>query len=395
MPRLVNRSRVAATPSASSVAEMPSYQPPACPLNDGARRALGDLSSNRGTAPYEMQLKDSTRHLGLAVGDLQERLYARRQRLEGLQDKRSETGADKTAEEVRLEHHMQDFEPQVDALTRESEAAVRSLIDMKAELDDEAALLGDLYTTAATTHNTNVAAAAQRLAREAEDGNEAEEEKETVVPSTVDSFRELRGEKHEQYAALGHHQRYGRNNDYVGFKKIWHDAAAGEDGPPLADASKWFRPNGEPVLDRPGASNRRSTMGAADEEEDDDDIAVAREVLSLNCPLTLRPMEEPYSNVKCKHTFEKSAVLGYLQQGGGQVQCPQTGCSETFSKARFNNDFYLDQAMLRKIQRAKQTQRNNELNEDEMEEDPVDGDESVLMQTQRPAGCRAPKQERA
>lgn len=339
MPRLLNRGRPSAVDSpsrAGTSTSLPPYQPPSCGLNDSARRALGELSNNRGTSSYETQLKDSIRQLGLSVGDLHERLRAQQERLQWLQERRQEKGTSKTPEEERLEAHIADFETEVDELTQESEQSIRDVIDHRAEIEDQATLLRDLYTKAEAAASTSTSANAagtrtrtgQQQEAAAQDGEpnpeQVEDQKEEAVASTLDAFRDGRAEKKAEYEQLTPHQRYGVNNDYAGFKKLWHDAAAGEGGPPLPDASRWFRSDGRPVMTRPGANTRRSTMGAVD---DDDDIAIAREVLSLNCPLTLVLMEEPYSNVKCKHTFEKEALLAYLPVRG-EAQCPQTGCSQ-------------------------------------------------------------------
>lgn len=333
MPRLLNRSRPSGVDSSpartSSSTSLPRYQPPSCPLNDHARRALGELSDNRGTQHYESHLKDSARHLGLSVGDLHERLRAQQDWLQLLQERRKQKGTNKTPEEERLEVHLVELEREVDELTHESEQSIRDVIDRRAEIEDQSALLGDLYTTAATAIAPNTAetrarrGVKQEPARDEEQDPEQQQGEEPAA-STLEAFRKGRATKQAEYEQLTPYQRYGVNNDYAGFKKIWHDAASGEDGPPLPDASRWFRSDGRPVMTRPGATTRRSTIGPAG---DDDDIAVAREVLSLNCPLTLRQMEEPYSNVKCKHTFEKSGILGYLP-ARGEVQCPQTGCSQ-------------------------------------------------------------------
>lgn len=351
--RLLNRGRASGADSSpartgSSSAALPGYEPPSCPLNDSARRALGELSNNRGTLAYETQLKDSVRHLGLSVSDLHERLLAQQLRLDHLRERRQERGSDKTQDEQRLENHLVELEKEVDELTHEAEQSVRDIIDHRAQLEDETNVLGDLYTNAATSANTHgdaqVSSARESRRRnravqeedepqqmegegiEQQTQDEREDQKEEPVRSTLEAFRDGQAHKQAIYEALTPYERYSVNNDYAGFKKLWHDAAAGEDGPPLADATRWFRSDGRPVMSRPGASHRRSTMGSVDADEDDD-IAVAREVLSMNCPLTLRPMDEPYSNVKCKHTFEKAAILDYLP-ARGQVQCPQTGCSQ-------------------------------------------------------------------
>ncbi|GJN71969.1 chromosomal organization and DNA repair protein Mms21 [Purpureocillium lilacinum] len=393
MPRLVNRGNAAA---ASAVPDLPPYEPPSCPLNETARSALGQLSNNRGTVPYESQIKESIRGLGLGVGDVHERLFSQQQRLEGLRERRREKGiTDKSPEEERLEEHLASFEDEVDAVTRESEETLRGLIDMRNELEDEAVILGELYTTAATSHAAIAAAAQERRGADLgpEDDDEEDDRKAEPVPSTLNTLKELRTRKHADYSKLTPFQRYAKNNDYAGFKKLWHDAAAGDGGAPLPDASRWFRSNGQPVMDRPGTNNRRAT--AAPGEEDDDDVAVAREFVSFKCPLTLRDMEEPYSNVKCKHTFEKSAILDYLPRTG-VVQCPQTGCSETFSRASFEEDFFLDEPMLRRIQRARQTERNNDLDEDEDDEEEEDDEEdqaSMVVGGARRVRGRMPKPE--
>ncbi|UNI22663.1 hypothetical protein JDV02_008528 [Purpureocillium takamizusanense] len=392
MPRLVNRG-TAAPPSAAP--DLPPYEPPSCPLNEAARTALGQLSNHRGTAPYESQIKEAIRGLGLGVGDVHERLLSQQQRLEALRERRREKGlAEKSPEEERLEEHLASFEDEVDAVTRESEETLRGLIDMRNELEDEAVILGELYTTAATSSAAIAAAAQQRRGADLgpEDGDEEDDRKADPVPSSLDTLRELRAWKLAEYTKLTPIQRYARNNDYAGFKKLWHDAAAGEGGAPLPDASRWFRSNGQPVMDRPGTDNRRATAGAGEEDDDDDDVAVAREFVSLKCPLTLRDMEQPYSNVKCKHTFEKSAILDYLPRTG-VVQCPQTGCSETFSSASFKDDFYLDEPMLRRIQRARQTDRNNDMDEDEEDDEDDEDEASMVVGDARRVRGRMPKPE--
>ncbi|KHO01716.1 Zinc finger, RING/FYVE/PHD-type [Metarhizium album ARSEF 1941] len=399
MSRLLNRRRPPVTDSsparAGPSASLPRYQPPSCPLNDRARRALGELSDNRGTLSYETHLKDSARHLGLSVGDLHERLRAQIDRLQLLQERREQKGTSKTPEEERLEAHLVELERDVDELTHESEQSIRDVIDHRAEIEDQSALLRDLYTAAATATAPNTAQSrAHRDTRHepTSDGEQDLEQKQDAeaVASTLEAFRKGRASKQAEYQQLTAYQRYGVNNDYAGFKKIWHDAASGHDGPPLPDASRWFRPDGRPVMTRPGANTRRSTAGPAG---DDDDIAVAREVLSLNCPLSLRQMEEPYSNVKCKHTFDKSAIWDYLSTARGEVQCPQTGCCQKFSKASFQQEFYLDEAILRRIQRVMHTQRS--LNDMDVEDDEdADQDASLVLGQERRVPGRTPKTER-
>lgn len=381
--RLLNRSGVSSSSTATTTTALPEYQPPSCPLSDAARRDLNDLSHARTTVVYQQQLSDSVGLLSSGISDLHEQLREQRDRLESLRAKRQEKGNEKTPDEERLETHVADLETRVNALTDSFEEAIRVVIDYKAELEDEGLIITDLYNAAAAD-----VAQSQRRPRRGDDAEAAEESdddvdsKDLAAPSILERFKDMRAKKKADYTAMDMHQRYALNNDYAGFKKLWHDAMAGEDGPPLPDASRWFRPDGRPVM-------RATTPGAAD-DDDDDDIAVAREVLSINCPLTLQPMKQPYSNRKCKHTFEKAALLDYLPLRG-DAQCPQTGCSERFSRSRFDHDFYLDQAMVRRIKRAHQAQEQHDMDEDD---DEGEEDEDVVVRGHQPVPGRVPKKER-
>ncbi|KAH7271236.1 zinc-finger of the MIZ type in Nse subunit-domain-containing protein [Fusarium solani] len=381
--RLLNRSGVSSSSTATTTTALPEYQPPSCPLSDAARRDLNDLSHARTTVVYQQQLGDSVGLLSSSIGDLHEQLREQRDRLESLRAKRQEKGNEKTPDEERLETHVADLEARVNALTDSFEEAIRVVIDYKAELEDEGLIITDLYNAAAAD-----VAQSQRRPRRGDDAESAEEadddvdSKDLAARSILERFKDMRAKKKTDYTAMDMHQRYALNNDYAGFKKLWHDAMAGEDGPPLPDASRWFRPDGRPVM-------RATTPGAAD-DDDDDDIAVAREVLSINCPLTLQPMKQPYSNRKCKHTFEKAALLDYLPLRG-DAQCPQTGCSERFSRSRFDHDFYLDQAMVRRIKRARQAQEQHDMDEDD---DEGEEDEDVVVRGHQPVPGRVPKKER-
>ncbi|UKZ50036.1 hypothetical protein TrVGV298_004291 [Trichoderma virens] len=403
--RLFNRGGRAAAASTSTsttttVTALPDYEPLSFPLSDTARQELIELSNNRGAAPYESQLKDSIRHLGLSVSDLNERLRRGQDRLAAVRERREEKHTAKTAEEERLEKEIPEFEKEVERLTRESERALRESIDRRAELEDGAVALEELSTTATTNTiaQTRSAAAAQSRRRQAngavsdEEGaaDREDEDEEGPVTSIVDTFRELRAKKRAEYISLDVRQRYALNNDYAGFKKLWHEAAAGEDGPPLPDASRWFLSNGEPDMTPPG---RGGQNGALD-DDDDDDVAVSRENISINCPLTLLPMTEPYKSRKCPHTFEKSAILEYLAPRG-EHQCPQTGCSQMFSRSRFDHEFYLDEAMKRRIQRWKQAEQNLRDIDDEDEDEDGDNESLVLDREQqtRGGGARGVKRE--
>ncbi|KAF5021687.1 hypothetical protein F66182_6275 [Fusarium sp. NRRL 66182] len=377
--RLLNRSGVSS--SSNTNTELPEYEPLVHPLTDAARRELSDLSNTRATAVYQQQLNESLRIFGFSVGDLHERLRTQRDALANQRARREEKGTEKPADEERLEVHIVEFEDRVNALTELSEKAVRDLIDRRAELEDEAAIFSEVHDIATAEAQQQ----RQQRAQEAEDGND-EEEEEPTVSSVVGNFKDLRAKKESEYTSLTARERYALDNDYAAFKKLWHDAMAGEEGPPLPDASRWFTSDGQPVMN--GAASSR--LGGGDDDEDDD-IAVARESISINCPLTLQPMKDPYTNRNCKHTFEKAALLEYLPMRG-EHQCPQAGCSQSFSRARFDHDFYQDQATVRRIKRVRQAQEQREMDEDE---DDGNSDDEMRVRGHQTVLSRVPKRERA
>ncbi|SPJ85325.1 related to DNA repair protein MMS21 [Fusarium torulosum] len=364
--------------SSNSAIALPEYEPPVCSLTDAARRSLNDLSNTRPTAVYQQQINESIRLLGFSVSDIHERLRTQREALAAQKARREDKGAEKSEEEQRLEEHLVEFEERVNTLTESSEKAVRDLIDRRAELEDEDSILRGVYEAASAE------AQEQRQKAEAQEDREEEDREELAASSVIKNYKDLRAKQESEYKSMSALQRYARNNDYAGFKKLWHDAMAGEEGPPLPDASRWFTQNGEPVM-----SGTAPGIGAGD-DDDDDDIAVAREIISINCPLTLQPLKDPYTNRNCKHTFEKSALLEYLPMRG-ESQCPQAGCSQSFSRARFDQDFFHDQAMVRRIKRVRQAQEQQEMDEDD---DDADGDDDVRVRGQKVVPGRALKKER-
>ncbi|KAF9776590.1 hypothetical protein IL306_005202 [Fusarium sp. DS 682] len=368
--RVINR-------TVTSSAELPEYEPPECPLSDAARRKLHDLSNTRSTAVYQQQINESIRLLGFSVSDIYERLCSQREALANKKAKRQERGTEKSEEEQRLEDHLPEFEERINTLTAASEQAIRDMIDRRAELEDEGAIINSLYNTANTE-------AIQQGQAEAQRSEEDAEQEPPAATSLLETYKDIRQKKESEYTNMSVHQRYALNNDYAGFKKLWHDAKAGDEGPPLPDASRWFTRDGQPVM-----SGTASGAGA-EGGDDDDDIAVAREVKSINCPLTLQPMRDPYTNRNCKHTFEKSALLEYLPLRG-ESQCPQAGCSQNFSRAQFELEFFQDQAMARRIKRVRQAQQQQEMMD---EDDDDDGDDELRVRGQKAVPGRPLKREK-
>ncbi|TLS23994.1 hypothetical protein PpBr36_08099 [Pyricularia pennisetigena] len=361
---------------------MPAYQPPAFPLSDEGRRALSSISSSGDlTGAYETQLARSLSHLPAAVATINDRLKARRDDVDAAARRRRNQGnTETTPADEQAEEALRRLEREVPRLARELEAADRAAIDAKrALLNLKAALReantsvqqaqprqmrdrtgGDVTTTTMRfedIEDVDEFLATVRADADGEDDGGADQEEQRGPPAPLRLFKESRARLAAEYEAEGVFEKYAENNDYIAFKRHWHDGLHPNEDKAMPDASRWFDEDGNPRLDEDGG------------DDDDDDIAYGPAVTSTRCPITLLPFQEPITSKKCKHTFEKSAIVSMFR-GQGEKDCPMGGCVKRLIFA----DFHEDPIMKRKIERAKQREARGAESDGEGEEGD-DGDE--------------------
>ncbi|KAI5922887.1 zinc-finger of the MIZ type in Nse subunit-domain-containing protein [Camillea tinctor] len=352
-----NRARHGASSRATSgtpnrgPAQLPEYEPPSFPLDISSRNALARLlTTERDTKKYEEHLRQSITLLTNSVRDINDKHVKRRETLRVIREKRGdekEKGDRERAEEKALLL----LKDEVPGLTEQCDLAVRDVIDLKIELEDERTALQEMVNRV-EVESANAARRRQEGQGDNDDDDEDMADPADDVTGPLRILKDAKARAAEDYATRTLYERYGLNNDYVGFKGMWHDAVHGADGKPLPDASKWFTQGG-------GGRNNN-------EDDEDEDLVVAEEHISIHCPLSMVVMQDPYTSRKCKHTFEKAAILEFLKsQPEQQAQCPQTGCSKEVSK----DDFYADQVMLRKIQRAQASNSRYDVEDDDDDDD--------------------------
>lgn len=159
--------------------------------------------------------------------------------------------------------------------------------------------------------------------------------------------------------------RYASNNDYIGFYRMVHDAKfPNDEAPPLPHSSTWFQHMEDPNATSAAqdASGPRNTRSRRESSESDDDIAIERERISIKCPLTLLPYQDPVTSTKCPHSFEREAIYDMIARSGMQipvgpgrgarrvraVKCPV--CSTPFTA----DDLRPDPVLLRRVRRAEE-----------------------------------------
>lgn len=301
-----NRSRPSTSSSRAhndGPVELPDYEPLSTPLSPEAIRSLSQLSTNKDTRKYEEQLNKSIELLSASVRDLNDKYAERKDSLKRLQEKRGKNG-EKNDRERAEEKAVLALKNDVPRLTDECDLAVRSVIDLKVELEDGKVALRE------TAQKVEQEARMRRGRAEDEDDDMADAD----FLGPIEVLKETKAKAAENYASMTLYEKYGVNNDYIGFKRLWHDAVHGADGKPLPDASKWFSQN-----------------GGEDEGDDDDDLIVAEEHLDIHCPLSMVVMQDPYTSTVCKHTFEKDSIVQFLRtKPGGRARCPQTGCNKVY-----------------------------------------------------------------
>ncbi|CAI4217476.1 unnamed protein product [Parascedosporium putredinis] len=265
---------------------------------------------NLKTEKLDEHVRESLSLIGRATFELNETLQTARSNLEGLSENKEE-------ERARMQKKVTKLELLAKSLTTEAEQSVRQLVDLKAGVADEREVLRATHDATSTVARTRQQERMRREQRQQElaEAGEADEDGRDVLaeplfhPST-DMIRELREQKASDYESMAAYQRYSLNNDYIEFKRQWHMGLHGADAI-VPDAKRWFTHAGEPVFNY-GTSGENG--GDEDEEmaDGDDDIVIERQKVSTRCPLSLQEMREPYTNSRCKHTFEKDAILEFL-----------------------------------------------------------------------------------
>ncbi|KAI9004683.1 zinc-finger of the MIZ type in Nse subunit-domain-containing protein [Gaertneriomyces semiglobifer] len=87
------------------------------------------------------------------------------------------------------------------------------------------------------------------------------------------------------------------------------------------------------------------------EEEGDDGLMIVSQNISLECPITRKLFKEPYTT-KCKHTFEKAAIMAVIQTAQVErrrAECPYAGCNKYISLSDLRLDRDIQKQAARKM----------------------------------------------
>ncbi len=306
-------------------------QPPVAPLNAEAQQALAYLQRQQKiTKRLNHHLTQAADQLANAAVQLNDRgtnytLEYRRK------CKRAEANGEEEDEQEKTAY--EGFQRKVEELTRTMDNGIRSVVDDQTWVDT----LPEIMERIARKAEASAATSQQQQQTQDTDG-EADEDQATAetpapapedVPSTL--IKTAAEDLASKWSSKTLTERYSQHNAYVGFYRGVYDARnPGEDGPPIPHHSLWFAneedvngsyiaPGTQTQTQRTrrqnrGASNEEDAENEQDNQDSSSDIEIAREKISIKCPITFLPFTDPLTSTKCPHSFDRSGIMDMLRR---------------------------------------------------------------------------------
>ncbi|KAI9372888.1 mRNA capping enzyme-domain-containing protein [Aspergillus egyptiacus] len=439
-PRDRDRARTTATPGQgqserATTPPLPAYEPPIAPLNDAGRAALLGLLRSQALRQLKTHIQHVQNKLTDSAGEVNERLTDARVRFQkekartarrGEVERSMTEGREDEEEEERKEDvggydgdsdgdgpeaaRLRELEESAKAITGRLDQSMRRAIDSEVRVDALGDVLGGLQAEAEDTSSHPRQRTRRRRRLDGDDAGDDDEDNddddddaaaayeptpEVEGGEDVSLSRKLEGKMAEDTAKweeLSLTDRYSKNNSYIGFYRIVHEAKhPGDDIPPLPHASTWFAHLEDPAArttsssrtghtTSPSTSRRTRHARPRSPSADSDDLAIERERISLKCPLTLLPFRDPVTSKKCPHSFEREAITAMISQSSmtvpsassssgpssrgrrvRAVKCPV--CSEVLT----TSDLREDPVLVRRVRRAEAAMRRDREEEEEEE----------------------------
>ena len=308
-------------------------QPLRAPLNDHAISSLKELAKDRSrTIKLAKYLKDASEQLAQTVDQLNEAGYYRRIKYERQRKRRDgQEDGDNAADQ---EHEQ--FQKKVESLTNKMDMSIRAIVDDQVWLEDLPDVIKETVNKAGQSSTqtqqssfdpTPMRSGRRTIADEDEDEEEEEDENNRILetqsaPHPSDAPHILLAaalqKQNKTWSTKTPTEKYAHHNFYTGFKRLLYDALhPGEEQPPMPDPGLWFAAEeGREVI-----SSQRHRSGGSDSEGSD--FEIASETTRIKCPITLLPFQDPVTSRKCKHSYEKEAILNMLRASKDHVPLDQ------------------------------------------------------------------------
>jgi len=188
-------------PRARQPTALPPYEPPSCPLTVNAQRSLANISSSVDYRKYENHLKAAVANITNCTGDINERLYVKKERVRRMAEKReaADPDAEKSTAEEEAEDKVREMEIKVEKITAQSEQALRDLIDYKVELAEQSGMLDEVSEEATASNVQTHRNANYEEATQDEDGEMEGAASQATILSPTELLKKAKEEHDAAY----------------------------------------------------------------------------------------------------------------------------------------------------------------------------------------------------
>lgn len=306
-----------------------SPEPQETPLNQNALVALENLKrrdTSSNSSGFDAALNRAAELLTEVVEQINDRAQEERQRRSNRLEKLKEKGGQEDADQKQ---QFDDFQQKIDTLNGRLDLSMRKVVDDQVWAEGMTESVKHVIEKSKASHAKGGSRRTQLV------DHDSEEEMEQSNPPT---FQRLDPSEHAtallqaaqstaqaDWNARTLTERYSQNETYSKFYNMrWDAQHPGSNPPPMPHHSMWFAVEEGRSRSRHPNTAQRPTQGTplGDDEDDemqdigDDDteVQIHSENISCKCPLTLVWFEEPVTSTKCPHSFEKSAIVEFIQQ---------------------------------------------------------------------------------
>ncbi|KAI5240596.1 hypothetical protein E4T43_05994 [Aureobasidium subglaciale] len=355
------RAGTAASTQRAPTNELPPYEPLQHPLSMAGRDRLRQLALPLKFQQNHNLLAEVISCLSEAAAETNEALSSKEKALERARSKAA-NDEDPAASQQRvqdMETQFQELQAKVDSMTAQMDKDVRKMIDADNTIEEMQHTLTDLIKDVSNASTQRTQRTQRDASEEYPDFDPTDPTNATQRPLAVANiFNDRLTRARDRYTARTMTDRYSKNNHYIGFKNITHDARWDNEVNPVPPPHLWFKE------DLP--AHGHTAPGAQDS---DDDLQIAKETISTKCPLTLQEFRDPVTSAKCPHSFEREAITSMIDMptnivrsdGARAVQCPVGGCQSILTL----QDLRSDPVLKRKIARLQKANRDAEEDSDE------------------------------
>ncbi|KAL7748006.1 E3 SUMO-protein ligase NSE2 [Sorochytrium milnesiophthora] len=111
-----------------------------------------------------------------------------------------------------------------------------------------------------------------------------------------------------------------------------------------------YMPSRTPATGSGDGTAHDATAAPGNAQTDDNDFEIVSDTQLMVCPLTAQPLREPMRSKRCRHHYERAAILDHIRQhvrNRERAECPVAGCNYFVDEADLERNVVLEQRLRR------------------------------------------------